>query len=232
MLGKTSIVMLVGIFTWRTSFGQASSEAVLWIEYAAKYRAKDWSFMAGIQYRPFLDREQQYQMVYGGEAGYSLNPNVKFTVAAEALINYLYVEGQSFSRPVYQPSQAVALQFPLENIRFKWQLKIEERFFKELSECGCVTENGYLYATRFRLLSEVFIPLSDQLELQTGTEVMVQAGDWVQSTFDQNRTVVLLRRSFGRLTVRAGYMHWLFRAQSGNFENRHTFRFGIFHTFR
>jgi hypothetical protein len=210
---------------------QSISEGVIWTEYYANYQFdKKIGIEGAIQYRPFTDRERFYQMVYGLSASYKPNPGVTYTIGSEALIIHtLQLDSVRLNLPIYQPHQSVQLIFPLGKARFRWRFRLEERFFQEASECLCTLTNSYLFAFRFRLLSEVFIPIAKDWEIQTGIEPMLQAGDWIQSSFDQNRTLLLLRRKIGKVTLRAGYMHWLFKTQSGVFENRHTFRLGMIH---
>ena len=175
------------LLSWFSVWSQITSETVLWKEYSANYRVNDQFSVGGlIQYRPFVDRGSFHQMVYGINFSYRASPWLTYQVGSEALtLNRLQLDSSRLNQPIFQPFQSVQLVIPIEKIKFRWRFRLEERFFREISECQCVLSDGYLFAFRFRVLSEFFIPLAENWEVQTGVEAMIQAGDWVESNFDQ-----------------------------------------------
>ena len=74
-------------------------------------------------------------------------------------------------------------------------------------------------------------PVTRELKLELGSEIMLNAGRYDLDPFDQHRASLMAKFGAGGVNLSTGYMNWLILTPSGVLENRHSFILSANHSF-
>lgn len=206
------------------------NENILWYYYGQKVKLNEnWSLSGMVQYRDFLDRDEDYHIFLTAGATRKLTNGFSVGFGFTNL-NINRTAGNDFVLvPELRPFQSLSYGIKQGKTNFSWRVMAEERWLRNAADGELVS--GYNYQWRFRNKFLFMFPIVDKLSLELSSEVMINAGDQVVvNIFDQHRGIIQLHYDLSPFKIMAGYMHWFFQTGVNQHQNRHTILLGLSHS--
>lgn len=202
----------------------------------------NWSVLTEVQERHFVHPFAQHQWSLRahvhrklGESGW---------VASAGFAAFFQSSNNPYSEvdlvePELRPHVELAYKQHLGKLTLDHRYRTEARFFHRLNLTETDLADGYLFGSfRFRYRIMASYPIwedkeNHQLKIIAGDELMVQAGNKVAYTFDQNRLIAGLNFTFSpALNVELAYQKWINQRQTGGYYNRDIVRLTANHRLR
>lgn len=230
--------MTAMMWSYQPASGQTSTrQQLIWYGlFSTVQLNENWSVLAEIQERHFIEPEAQHQALVRVHARYKIGKSGWESVAGMAF--FIHHPGdpeaiQPLITPELRPHLEAACRQSYPNLILDHRYRAELRFYHNTNTDGTALEDGYHFENiriRYRLQatipiwkleqkSLVSLKVSDEIHLNTQTHL-----------FDQNRLYLGVQfRLTDQLSVEAGYMKILQERSNGNYYNRDLARFTLFH---
>ncbi len=204
---------------------QIDYQKLVWARYSLGMALSDRVEIASeIDERRYVFPGKQHQLLFRSTALYNLKDGWQ---AGAGFTYFLQSPHDPRSKsnlmvPELRPHQEINFRVKIsDRWSLKQRFKMEERFFRKISEGELAS--GYNFNFRFRFKADLFYTIlkdkedKDRLYLILSDEVMFNAGEQiVYNVFDQNRVYGGFRWNTGTNTaVEAGYLWWFQQRQDG-----------------
>ncbi|WP_339866933.1 DUF2490 domain-containing protein [uncultured Algoriphagus sp.] len=200
---------------------------------------ENWSIMAEVQERHFVNPFAQHQLSVRAHLNRKLGKSG--WTATTGFASFFQSPNNPRSEldliePELRAHVEMAYKQKFNKLTLDHRYRSEARFFHNLNLDETELADGYFFGSfRFRYRIMASYPIwkikeNQLLKVIAGDELMVQAGEKVKYTFDQNRLITGLNFTFSQaLNVELAYQKWINQRQTGGYYNRDIVRFTMNH---
>lgn len=212
---KALFLLSFSFISFSMAFAQSSKKDInygnqQWLQYYNKLKiSKRFTLLHDGSFRTKNAFRNYSLILLRTGCGYSVSENI--SVAAGIAFTFSFTDNR-FSKAEFRGWQEVLFPLQLKRFYFSNRIRLEERYFRKITDGRFSADDNFNYRARYRLY--VSIPLNHKsittktISVNLGDEVLINFGkDIVYNTFDSNRLLGGLSYQFNtNWSVTLNYM--------------------------